>query len=336
MQETKDIAGARENDNPEPLAGLKEYAKRRLPLLLGACAGANLFCLVAGAWGGSWGIVGLAGDFANHFIGFTLVVYFLYELVSQGIKFGLKMGFCAFALAVYALAVTAGSVESARGVSGPPSESSLMVASLNVHTDNQDMQEVAAWVLKHRPDVMAFEETNTLQRAALDKALASEYPHSRHSMTDGLFGLSIYSKEPLRSAEFLYDSGIDQPMFHGQVEHQGLLIDIGVVHPMPPFTGEYLEKRDARVLELAQRLKGRRSILMGDFNATMHSTLFHKFEKGQFERYTPGSFATVYPYLLKVDHILFATGYFDAEDKGTANIKGSDHDLVWNRLAPKN
>lgn len=204
------------------------------------------------------------------------------------------------------------------------------VASLNVHTDNMDMTTAAQWALENAPDVMAFVETSQAQAAALKKALGHRYEFEYLSKTEGPFGIAVYSVYPIQDPVFAYDTQADQPFFTGTVMFPARPLEIGVVHPMPPFTPEFLEKRDARVMEIVRKFEGKPSIIMGDFNATPGSTLFHEIGTKRYGSAPVKTFATVMPYALPVDHVLLAQHpQLALAESGSSYVEGSDHRLVW-------
>lgn len=204
----------------------------------------------------------------------------------------------------------------------------FLVASLNVNVDNDNMRDAVQWAVENRPDVMAFSEVSEHQLVTIRKSLSHIYKHEYKTATQGIFGMSVFSYYPVEGAHYIDDEGAGQPMFIGKVMWDVEPVMLGVVHPMPPFTGEYLKKRDLSVRTLAEALGDGPAVLMGDFNATRASTLMpHLGEKFAYSPKTP--FYTVKPYLLDIDHVLHSKEHFLRTQSNASIVDGSDHRLMW-------
>lgn len=274
--------------------------------------------------------LGLLADLGLHLLSVALLALAVGLALGRGWKGQGRSTAVAGALSCAAAAVLLGTpgvatVERAQ----PGTPHSLLVASLNLHTDNLDMADAAAWVREHRPDVVGFVEAGSHQVLELKKLLSAQYPHSYRSKTDGIFGVVVFSKEAFSEAGFLFDGPGEQPVFRGTLDRAGLPLGIGVVHPMPPFTPEYLQLRDRNVLALADSFGERPFVLIGDFNATLTSTLMRTLGTKGVQRAPGYALYTVQPYGLVVDHVLAKAPAARRVDSGAAPVASSDHKLVW-------
>ncbi|MDX1509829.1 MAG: endonuclease/exonuclease/phosphatase family protein [Nitriliruptorales bacterium] len=80
---------------------------------------------------------------------------------------------------------------------GTGPEPTLTVASLNVLASSDSVEQVAALVEAHEPDVLLLEEVFPSRMAALRERLAATHPHARLSESRTVGGVALFSRRPI-------------------------------------------------------------------------------------------------------------------------------------------
>ena len=162
------------------------------------------------------------------------------------------------------------------------------------------------------------------------KALKQSHPyHTLHPRTDN-FGISFFSKHPIKQEAREFQSKINPDMTFPYIWAEAKdFIFIGV-HTIPPLRG-WASVRNEQMQEIAGLIQSRpekKFIVMGDFNDTLWSTNFQKFIKVSQLKPASLSLLPTWPAPLiflgiKIDHALV---------KGFSNVRfyiedsiGSDH-----------
>jgi endonuclease/exonuclease/phosphatase (EEP) superfamily protein YafD len=155
-----------------------------------------------------------------------------------------------------------------------PGTPGLRVMSVNLLMINERYDEVIARIRAERPDVLALQEYTGRWHRAMQKALASEYPHCRFETREDSFGAAVYSRTPFqddgRSDPSLGTLASDSPQQRAVVKLGGADVAVYNVHVLPPRTLEYTAEHRLQVADLADALAKEKlpAVVAGDFNWT--------------------------------------------------------------------
>ena len=203
----------------------------------------------------------------------------------------------------------------------------LTVASVNVNLSTRDIRPLAAWLSREQVDVAAVLEVSPEYSSKL-QALA-EYPFNRIVPHGGPFGIALVSRHPLLRSEVIHDAeGI--PHIEAQLRWQDRVINLVVVHPMPPLDLHYHAVRNSKLRALAAAVVTSRTptVLAGDFNATPWSSAFSGLAEQGLHRAT--GLAASWPAQMKgmfgipIDHVM-VTSHWAVATSQTGPDLGSDH-----------
>ena len=146
-----------------------------------------------------------------------------------------------------------------------PSLPTWTVASANVEFTQADATPLKSWVSTLNPDVLIVLELSP----AYEKSLQSldQYPYRKVLPADTPFGIGLYTRHPLLSAEIEKDAE-NIPRIHAKWMWEGREISVFAVHPMPPFSSSYHAARNALFLQLAGEATAMPTLVAGDLNAS--------------------------------------------------------------------
>ena len=193
-----------------------------------------------------------------------------------------------------------------------PLEEHVSIASLNVNYDSDDYQLVLDYLESNPVDIVVIVEYTPAWESAL-AVLDSTYPYRIGASRDYPWGLAVFSKLPLASAELL-DLGIRDTV-HARfvLDLDGAPLEIFAVHLMVPTTREEAGMRNSQLATLAELMSTSKipRVLVGDLNITPFSPLFSDFlgAAGLVDARQPFGFhitwpTTALPVWIPIDHCL--------------------------------
>lgn len=151
----------------------------------------------------------------------------------------------------------------------------LLVA--NVHTDNHDKAALLRLIAKEQPDVFVLQEIDQRWGRALGATRAT-YPHRFALPRPDNFGIGLYSKHPLLSAQALDLGGGGLPSIHARLQLGARELIVLATHPFPPMNGRAFAERNRTLDAAARRINAARGprLWMGDFNASIFSPVYRR------------------------------------------------------------
>lgn len=224
-------------------------------------------------------------------------------------------------------------------------ESTLRVATANLHWQQTDFQPLLQWLIAaDAPDVVFLQEfTEAARRALRHTELLARYPHRLEAAQDDPFGLALLSRYPLQEMQILSPSHPQRTLqLRARMVWNGRNVQLSALHPMPPVSASYAHVRDKALREEAlfvaqTALPG---IVAGDLNNTPWSVGLHSVGH-QLQRAHPpiptwpnaGGFFS----LLPLDQVLATPPHWQALSAGWGPHLGSDHRplVVQMRLLPQ-
>jgi len=268
-------------------------------------------------------------------------------LVAAMVLFAARRRRLALLWAAGALAALAAVVPGwlAAGRAPVPAGAPLRVLCLNLLRGNeQDAGPVLTIVRGHAPDVVFCSEVTPEWLAALLPGLTG-FPH-RHCHADpGYFGLALFSKLPLASAEGIPLGYGWAPAVRAIVTTANGPIGLLGVHTPRPGLGDRCRERDLALAAIPQALAPLppQRLVLGDCNATPWNRAFHELltttglvDAGGDTFRPTWPVQLPWPLRVPIDHILLGGG-IGAESIVTGPEFGSDHAPLFAvlRLAPK-
>lgn len=311
-----------------PLISAQGYVLSRLPWLWATFAGAMALPLLLPLLSG--GVLGWVADLAIHwqwqYAALALLSALIY-LVLRRSRLAASMLLATMALAGLNFAwLSLGRLDEGR------SDRDVMVASFNLNLENSQASGLEDWVAANRPDVLALFEVAP-EHAALLERLQKTLPHIVKQAQGDQFGLAILSRSALHGAQ-LKDHKGSTPFIDASMNTRGTSVLLRAIHPMPPLSPADQQVRDELILEAARGQDGP-LLIMGDFNASPWSLSMRSLHaKGMARATTLEPTHTLYGGL-PIDHILASAAHWRVTAAGVAGAFGSDHKLVWAKLARK-
>jgi endonuclease/exonuclease/phosphatase (EEP) superfamily protein YafD len=109
------------------------------------------------------------------------------------------------------------------------------------------------------------------------EGLQEEYPFQTIFPATHGFGIGLLSKHELLSPS-IQEFSSDIPFIKSAIRWDGQLIDLFVVHLLPPVVPAWFERRNDSLEELSSVIKSDQpAIIMGDFNLTPWSRFYEQF-----------------------------------------------------------
>ena len=159
----------------------------------------------------------------------------------------------------------------AASVAECPAADAFKVMVANVQKSNQSADAFLRLVSEADPDILLVLETDRWWDTHLQPLGARFADKTQFIPPDDLaFGMHLFSKTRLRSADFRFFFGADTPTVFAEVELGGRTIQFIGLHPHPPLAwSQPTTLRDASLLEvaLAARSSPAPTVIAGDFNA---------------------------------------------------------------------
>jgi endonuclease/exonuclease/phosphatase (EEP) superfamily protein YafD len=212
---------------------------------------------------------------------------------------------------------------------------SLRVLTVNVRASNAQYDAIVALIEDKDPDLLLIVELTNGLEAAL-RPLTARYPYQITSERRDVFGIGLYSKTALDSAEIHPLRASTFPLIQAQTTVSGQPITIFGAHPVPPFGGHGTRMRDADIAELGELVNAVDGpiIVMGDLNASVWSRPLRQLLAttrlqdggrgfGMQPTWPSGSVLFGIP----IDHVL-VSAEFDVLTRTVGPAIGSDHQPV--------
>lgn len=200
----------------------------------------------------------------------------------------------------------------------------LTIASANLEVGKADLDALRRWADGRGADVLILQEVNEASARVI--AQWTDYPYQLVTHEEGPFGLAVLSRHALTDTEML--ESIEQPLrYRTFVSWQGQRVGISAIHPMPPISPMYHERRAQMLQEEARWASSvtSPSIVAGDLNATPWSSAMRGVVPEGFRRAT--GLQPTWPGILPVipiDHILTSEAW-QIITSGVGPGIGSDH-----------
>ena len=111
--------------------------------------------------------------------------------------------------------------------------------------------------------------------------LSTELPYFSGEGNTNNFGIVMYSRYPLTTAELVNFAADSTPSLTTTMTIQGQSLAVVGTHPPPPVRPTYFHSRNRQLDQLSQYLQGieRPTIVIGDFNITMWSPYYQRFKR---------------------------------------------------------
>jgi endonuclease/exonuclease/phosphatase (EEP) superfamily protein YafD len=216
---------------------------------------------------------------------------------------------------------------------GSADEPPLVITSFNVHTANEQKEEVVAFLSGSGADVIFLYEVD---RAWVDAMadLPDEYRMIMSIPSPDNFGIAAIARVPIAAHRKLILSSYGLPSIELTVPWQGREIVLLGTHTLPPINALYAAGRDEQLARIAawSVKEERPHALLGDLNATPWSAAFCALlEEGRLED-TSGGWDPTWPnrgphtllFKIPIDHALLGPG-LAAVERSVGDNCGSDH-----------
>lgn len=145
----------------------------------------------------------------------------------------------------------------------------------NVHTRNRQFQKTLDLISELQPDVIVIEEINDLWLEKLIP-LTKTHPWWIAHPRDDNFGISLFSRLPLKNQRISDFSGIELSTILASIKTQKADLLLAATHPLPPVGPAYADVRDRQLAVLAEFAATASAplVIAGDLNATPWSHAF--------------------------------------------------------------
>ncbi len=236
--------------------------------------------------------------------------------------------------AVAVLVCVIASAPALPALAAAPAQTSLTIASQNVHARSGSAAGSAADLLAEHPDVITLTELDAASRTAAAEILSAEYPHAYAVGTVG-----IWSEHPLEAGEPLSLGLGWNRALRVTVDAPSGAVRVYLVHAASVRPGAQ-DARDRMLEELAAIVRedpASRIVALGDFNAaTTDPALRPLSDALELARPTDSVTGFTWPAdlpLVKIDHV-FQRG-FAVSSAGTVRAGTSDHLATMTTLSPR-
>ena len=215
---------------------------------------------------------------------------------------------------------------------------SFRLMNFNVLSSNRRHDDVITYLREKDADFVFLLEASPEWEPALKK-LSDLYPHQKHEIQAGNFGIALLSKTPFQKVEVAeytpLIASIDALVLVGDKR-----VRLIGTHPYPPINAKVCRLRNAHMQRLAESIAketgATKTIVAGDFNMTPWSPHFVDFlSASQLEDSAKGRGVMptwyalpLFSFGVPIDHICVSEG-IHIEDRGVGPDLGSDHRAVW-------
>ena len=202
----------------------------------------------------------------------------------------------------------------------------------NVQSQNSNYQSLQELIKKESPGIFVAQEVNKRWLSQL-KPIEDVLPYTKIRTREDNFGIALFSKYPLDSAEFIYYGGATVPSIKVSFTVAERQVTLITTHPLPPINRAYFDSRNAQLSAISLETKTVQTplVLIGDFNVTMWSKYYDVLEAdGKLVNTRKGlgiqpSWPTsLSPLMIPIDHCLISEDFDVLESSVGPNV-GSDH-----------
>lgn len=240
------------------------------------------------------------------------------------------LGIAAVALAVSLVPIAPWFVPAGEG-SAPEDGVALKLFASNVSPRLDDPVDLLNLLEKEQPDVFGLIEITPQFLPGLAPA-TSQYPYRYEAPEEGFWGLALYSRLPLSDARIQFFGDGVPPAIVASVQAGDTEVELILIHPFPPMTGELAKVRNLQLDRLAEYIgkSGRPTIVLGDLNTAMWSPYYQDFiDRSGLKNARQGSgVASTWPpnrlFGVPIDHVLHTEGITAHGFRVLPGI-GSDH-----------
>ncbi len=229
-------------------------------------------------------------------------------------------------------------------------QSDIKLGLFNVLTDNKHYDKLFNEISLKNPDIVILQEVNDVWLNNI-KPLKNSFPYFIDHPRDDNFGMSLYSKYPLKNSDIEFWTDYYVPVIRAQIEIKGKAVTIYCVHTLPPVSNDYLSARNKMLEKISKILNDARRkenvIIAGDFNTTVFSPAYKRFIDSSLNshivydaiRYAPkieGTWNAFHPPIFRItlEHIL-TVPTLRLKMTEIGNNIGSDHLPVFAEFAFK-
>jgi endonuclease/exonuclease/phosphatase (EEP) superfamily protein YafD len=157
--------------------------------------------------------------------------------------------------------------------------SSLRAMLINVNTRLGDAERVIQVIHAFNPDLVVLEEINSQWLHDL-KSLTPTYPYTRIQPREDNFGIGLFSKLPLPTADIVYIGDAMVPSILATVKTEQTSFCVIATHPPPPDGAEYSRWRNGQLEQIANYISSSTPVLLlGDLNLTPWNYYFKQLLK---------------------------------------------------------
>ncbi len=218
--------------------------------------------------------------------------------------------------------------------------SSLALLHANILASNHETTKLLEHIDREQPDLVFLQELTDEHVHSLE-SLGEMYPHQLRETRGDPFGIGVWSKLPLESAEVIATPPRDLPSLRFRIAFDGVPVTLVSTHPVPPLGREFYEHRNSQLAAIAEVVRGIDGavIVTGDLNITPWAANYRRFEQlTGLENVQKGhgiqpSWPLFLPVaMIPIDHVLLSSGLYATEVRALGSI-GSDHRPLLVRIA---
>jgi endonuclease/exonuclease/phosphatase (EEP) superfamily protein YafD len=151
-----------------------------------------------------------------------------------------------------------------------PPAAPLRVLTSNILAHNQTPQAVIEYLQVADADIILLAEIQPDMLAQVTQALSAQYPYLHDAAQRGTFGIALFSRYPLLTAQ-THRLGINRhPSIQATIAWQDHVVTVYGAHPFPPLGADGTLRRDSEIAAIQALIAQETGplILMGDLNAT--------------------------------------------------------------------
>lgn len=209
-------------------------------------------------------------------------------------------------------------------------EISIRLASINLLSENAEVQQVSDFLEDSNPDVVVFLEYTRKWDGQLSR-LKENYPYKKLIPLPGHFGIAVWSRLEMDAVQANYGSE-KVPSIEAEINTAAGPLTLIATHPLPPLNQYQFHSRNNQLIKIAERLPdvNERVLVVGDFNLSSFSKHFTVLEEAGLRDTRKGfGLLPTWPanfYLLSttIDHALISDKLKVLNRSVGPNI-GSDH-----------
>lgn len=151
----------------------------------------------------------------------------------------------------------------------------VKLVAINVHSQSDRTERVLGYLQSIPADVILVMEVNDRWLTAL-APLQEKYPHRLAEPREDDFGIALFSRLPLASAEVVHSGDDELPSVAVTVEAEGGRFFLLGTHPLPPGSPGSARARNAQFRQIAALVRAQTVpvVVLGDLNTTPWSPFF--------------------------------------------------------------